>query len=163
MLKLVTSLMILVAALAVATGANAGNIYGARLTGAEEVPPLDTAMNGLVVIEFTDDETAATFQLTVRSGVRVQQAHIHCGAAGVNAPIVIFLAGLHAPGWEVDGEWVSNTTFTDDNILNIDMCHINNLRELAQAIRDGNTYANVHTVANPGGEIRGQLRLLISQ
>jgi hypothetical protein len=35
---------------------------------------------------------------------------------------------------------------------------INNLRDLANAIRQGDAYVNVHTVAHPGGEIRGQLR-----
>jgi hypothetical protein len=35
---------------------------------------------------------------------------------------------------------------------------INNRRDLAEAMRRGNTYVNVHTVAHPGGEIRGQLR-----
>jgi hypothetical protein len=31
------------------------------------------------------------------------------------------------------------------------------LVELAQSIKDGKTYANVHTVAHPAGEIRGQI------
>ena len=158
-MKPVTFAIVLVAVLAGAGVANAGDIFGARLSGAEEVPPVDTATTGRVIIEFNDDETQAQFQLIVRSGVRVQQSHIHCGAVGVNGPVVVFLAGLHPPGWEVDGEWVSNTTFTNSNIVN-DSCGTT-LAALAQNIRDGNTYANVHTVANPGGEVRGQLRLLI--
>ncbi len=34
---------------------------------------------------------------------------------------------------------------------------VNNIASLAFAARDGLIYANVHTVANPPGEIRGQL------
>jgi hypothetical protein len=34
---------------------------------------------------------------------------------------------------------------------------INNIASLAFAMRDGLIYANVHTVANSGGEARGQL------
>jgi hypothetical protein len=30
------------------------------------------------------------------------------------------------------------------------------------AIRDGGTYVNLHTAANPGGEIRGQLKPILN-
>jgi len=34
---------------------------------------------------------------------------------------------------------------------------ITSIADLAQAVRAGKIYANVHTVAHPSGEIRGQL------
>jgi len=34
---------------------------------------------------------------------------------------------------------------------------ITSIADLAQAVRAGKIYANVHTVAHPAGEIRGQL------
>lgn len=37
-------------------------------------------------------------------------------------------------------------------------CEWTSLEEVFNAIRSGNAYTNVHTVANPGGEIRGQIR-----
>ena len=33
----------------------------------------------------------------------------------------------------------------------------NNLAKLLTAIRAGKTYANLHTMTSPGGEIRGQI------
>jgi hypothetical protein len=33
-----------------------------------------------------------------------------------------------------------------------------NFEELIAKMRSGNTYANVHTIVNPGGEVRGQIR-----
>jgi hypothetical protein len=45
--------------------------------------------------------------------------------------------------------------FTQANIVN-PACGTT-LVELAQSMKDGKTYANVHTVAHPGGEIRGQI------
>lgn len=129
--------------------------FEAIMTGDQEVPPIATATTGDVRIEFNDDFTAATFTLTVNDGVRVQQAHIHCAALGVNGPIVVFLAGFHAPGWDVDGKWIDHVQFTNANIVNT-ACG-STLAALAQSMEDGRTYANVHTVAHPGGEIRGQI------
>jgi hypothetical protein len=35
---------------------------------------------------------------------------------------------------------------------------INTMDDIIQAIVNGNSYVNVHTTQNPGGEIRGQLK-----
>lgn len=158
-----TTILILVAFLAVSGIANAGGEFRASLTGKEEVPPVETDTTGKARIKFNDDKTAAAFRLKVRDGMRVTQAHIHCAPRGVNGPIVAFLAGFHALGWDIDGKWINFATLTDANILAAATpsatCPntIRNLGDLAQAIRDGNTYVNVHTVANPPGEVRGQL------
>jgi hypothetical protein len=131
--------------------------FEADLSGANEVPsPVDTAATGEAEIEFDKDYTEAEFELKVNDGVAVTQAHIHCNVAGMNGPIAVFLAGLIAGGINVDGKWVSNAAFTDDTIDPEAGCG-STLEELAQAMRDGRTYVNVHTVAHPAGEIRGQL------
>ena len=137
--------------------------FAARLSGAEEVPPVVTDTTGKVEIEFNEDETKAEYELSVRKGIRVTQSHIHCAPKGVNGPIVVFLAGFHNRGWDVDGSWIENATVTDANVIpppaGSTCPHvITNLRDLAAAIRAGDTYVNVHTVAHPGGEVRGQLK-----
>lgn len=91
----------------------------------------------------------------VVSGVRITQAHVHCAPAGVNGPIVVFLAGLHAAGLDVDGKWVSNATITDTSIVNT-TCGAT-VSALAESMHTGNTYANVHSVAHPAGVVRGQI------
>lgn len=136
--------------------------FEARLSGSEEVPAVVTDTRGKVEIVLNADETKAEFELEVRRGVRVTQSHIHCAPRGVNGPIVVFLAGFHSRGWDVDGAWVENATATDANVMPPPVgstCPhvINNLRDLAHAMRAGDTYVNVHTVAHPGGEVRGQL------
>lgn len=130
--------------------------FDARLSGANEVPPVDSAASGKAQIEFDDDYTEAEFELKVNDGVAVTQAHIHCAVEGVNGPIAVFLAGLIAGGINVDGKWVSNAAFTDATIDPAAGCGAT-LEELAEAVRDGRTYVNVHSVAHPAGEIRGQL------
>lgn len=62
----------------------------------------------------------------------------------------MFLAGFHAPGWDVDGKWIDHAVFTKANIVN-PACGAT-LVELTQSMKDGKTYANVHTVAHPGGK-----------
>ncbi len=158
MRRLAMAIIVLLIALPVQSGGAAkrqATSFVAILTGDDEVPPVETNMTGDATFDFNNDFTAANFTLTVNAGVRVQQAHIHCGAPGVNGPIVVFLAGFHAPGWDVDGRWIDHVQFTNANI--VDATCGSTLAELAQSLEAGNAYANVHTVAHMAGEIRGQI------
>jgi CHRD domain len=94
---------------------------------------------------------------------RVTQAHIHCGAAGVNGPVVAFLAGFHDRGWDVDGKWVGTASIDASNVITraaSATCPtgVNNLADIIKLMNEGNAYVNAHTIAFPGGEVRGQLR-----
>lgn len=134
----------------------------AELSGDEEVPPVATDTGGKFEIEF-DRPGAAEIELVVDEGTRITQAHLHCAPRGENGPVVAFLAGFHALGWDVDGEWVGNTSLSDANIIAgatpSATCPdtIETLDDLIAAIGNGNVYVNVHSVANPAGEVRGQL------
>jgi hypothetical protein len=136
--------------------AHADETFLATLAGDQENPPVVTDSTGRAILQVSKDETQIDFTLLVRDGVRVQQAHLHCAPAGVNGPIVVFLAGNHPAGLDVDGKWVSNATITDTSIVNA-ACGAT-VSALAASMRVGNVYANVHTVKNPGGEIRGQVQ-----
>jgi hypothetical protein len=70
------------------------------------------------------------------TGLTGNVAHLHAGAVGVAAPVAIPLTGGPA-NWTLP-----ETTLTDAEV---------------QTLISGNFYANVHTTANPGGEIRGQV------
>ena len=157
MRRFVAVIVLLVIALTETGLAYAGDRFRASLNGSQEVPPVETGAFATFKIHFNNTETEAEFTLTVFALLRTTQAHIHCGAPGVNGPIILWLGGLHpaSGGWDLDGQWVSNARVTDDNITNT-MCGAT-LAEIAQQMREGNTYANVHTLANPGGEIRGQI------
>ena len=133
----------------------AGDTFKATLSGDQEVPPVATDTTGKFKLKLNKAQTEAEVTLSVKSGERIQQAHLHCAAAGVNGPVVAFLAGNNAVGYDVDGKWRSNAVLTNSSISN-PACGTT-IAALAAAMRAGNVYANVHSVAHPGGVVRGQL------
>jgi hypothetical protein len=134
---------------------SADELFKAWLDGDQEVPAVATDSSGMALLRLNESETAIEFQLSVNDGSGITQSHIHCASAGVNGPIVVFLAGLHAAGLNVDGKWISNARITDAGIVNT-ACGAN-LSELAESMRAGNTYVNVHSLDFPAGVIRGQV------
>jgi hypothetical protein len=145
----------LAATLVLAGFACAKTTFTAKLTGDREVPPVVTETTGRFEIQFKKKESEAQFTLRISDGVRITQAHLHCGPAGVNGPVVVVLAGFYDGGWDVDGAWISNVTLTDASIANPACGAI--LADLAQQMRNGNVYVNAHSVEHPDGVIRGQI------
>ena len=138
--------------------------FRAVLRGAEEVPPVTTNTTGVMEINFSGSPSKLLVELSLSRGRRVTQAHFHCGRRGVNGPIVAFVAGFHDRGWDVDGAWIDHETLTNANILQDatpapPACPraINTLADLRRAMLDGLIYVNVHTLAHPAGEVRGQV------
>ena len=110
-------------------------MFRADLTGAAQVPPVETTATGAA--DVTVDSEAMTVSWTVTheglSGDPVA-AHFH-GPAGPEetAPPVIDISENLAEG---------SVEITPEQM---------------QMIQDGMTYINIHTEANPDGEIRGQV------
>lgn len=158
------SLAALVAFLAAPGIAYGGGLaFEAALSGAQEVTDpaggVDSATTGLIKAEFDDALTEVRVVLKIENGLDVTRAHFHCGRAGVNGPIAL---GLFAPGpLEFDDEGTAGTLTNDDfsgaDCVPVIGRPVNNIAALAFAMRDGLIYTNVHTVANPSGEVRGQL------
>ena len=111
------------------------------LNGAQQVPPVQTAATGKADLTYDPATRVLTWNLTY-SGLSgpATMAHLHGPAmAGKNAPPVVWLSEKGAPvGNPIKGE----ATLTP---------------EQAQQMLAGEWYVNVHTQANPGGEIRGQV------
>jgi hypothetical protein len=129
----------------------------AKLKGANEVPtPIVTPTDGEWRGRVNADRSAIEFRLKVNEGERITQAHLHCAPEGVNGPIVVFLAGLHAAGLNVDGRWVDNATITGTGIVNT-ACGAD-IPTLVQAMLDRRVYVNVHSVQFGPGVVRGQVR-----
>lgn len=156
------ALLVVVPALLAAPGQAAGpENFRAHLSGAEEVPPVDTKATGQSTFQLDTDATELRYRVTVANIEDVTQAHIHCGATGVNGPVVAFLFGPDADGTSPNGI-LAQGTLTDADVIPLAdsaACPggVANFAEMVDKIRSGNAYVNVHTQQWPGGEIRGQL------
>lgn len=138
-----------------------GNLLGVtHLNGDGEVPPVATLAQGQAVFTASSMDTVA-YRLNVAKIRNVTQAHIHCGEAGVNGPVVVFLFGFVSGGVTVNGI-LAEGSFTNANIIprpDSAACPggVGDLEDLIDRMRTGRAYVNVHTVQNPGGEVRGQI------
>jgi hypothetical protein len=106
------------------------------LSGANEVPPVMTSASGEGTISIADDGAVSGSVMT--KGVQGTAAHIHIGAAGKNGPVIVPFAK--------DGDTYKAPAGAKLNA------------EQMTAFKAGELYFNVHSAANPGGEIRGQLK-----
>ncbi len=128
--------------------------FVAELSGDNEVSFVVTDASGEA--KFTVDGDRILFELEVEDGTNMfgaAGAHIHCAPAGENGPVVVFLAAQVPGGF--DGDIEVKATFDADNIVNTS-CG-GTIAELVEQMEAGNTYVNVHSTQNPGGEIRGQI------
>lgn len=127
----------------------------ASLSGTNEVPPVATDGTGLATLSIAPSQDSIDFTLTTYGLVDTVMAHIHIGPAGVNGPVAVFLFGPEPAGVNVDGI-LARGTIAEADLLPTAGVFNGEMDTLLDHLRAGTAYVNVHTVANPGGEIRGQ-------
>jgi hypothetical protein len=159
-------------------GGNGDFNLGTHMTGAEEfftpmppstATPADSRAEGEAIFRVSADGSTVDFRLIASNIDNVIMSHIHCGAAGSNGPIRMWLypvigpLGAAAPsGAGPQNGVLASGTFSPTGVVCPDGT------SLLDAIRAGLTYVNVHTNDGvgamntgpgdfPGGEIRGQL------
>jgi len=123
-------------ALAVAGVAFAADVK-VELAGSQEVPAVNTQAKGSGTVTIGDDGSVKGSITT--TGITPTAAHIHMGAAGKNGPVIVPMTKSGDTGF----------MFAPGAKLNEDQM---------KAFKAGDLYINVHSAANPGGEIRGQLK-----
>ena len=125
--------------------------FMAELTGAAERPdPVTTSATGSATVTINDAAQTLTFSITVSNLLSPTFAHIHTGSTAVAGPVAVTLLGTApAPG-------IFNGVLTSGTV-GVSAITGETFATLVAKIRSGNAYINVHTVANTGGEIRGQL------
>jgi hypothetical protein len=112
-----------------------------QLSGAEEVPPVQTAGSG--VADLVYDPATLTVKWVINySGLSgpAMMAHFHGPAGkGSKGPVLLWLSKKGSPA---ESPITGEATLTP---------------EQADQLAAGQVYLNVHTQTNPGGEIRGQV------
>jgi hypothetical protein len=114
-----------------------GGSENVTLTGSNEVPPVTSAASGTAMITVNSDHSVSG-RITV-TGMTPTAAHIHMGAPGANGPVIVPFVK------EGESTFVAkpDSKMTDEQY---------------RKYKDGETYVNVHSAKNPGGEIRAQLK-----
>jgi hypothetical protein len=140
----------------------------ADLRGFEEPPAVSSTGSGEFRAAISHDETSLEYELRFRDlEGDVTQAHIHIGQRGVNGGISIWLCGTATNpgptgtptcGGPRSGVASRNVSAADVIGPAGQGVAAGEFEEVLTAIRAGVAYANVHSVRNPGGEIRGQIR-----
>lgn len=152
-----------------------GNRYSATLVPGQENPALATPNpppapppTGTIALNIDEAAGEIEYELSYTGMVDVRQAHIHFEKPALNGGIFLWLCKTatnpgptpgKTPDCPVGSGSVSGTLLPSDvqGITNQRLIAGDFAAAVAQ-IRNGLAYANVHTFANPGGEIRGQIR-----
>lgn len=143
-----------------------GERLKAHLIGWQEVPAIASGGTAVFRARIADDDLSFDWELTYSGLTDVRQAHIHVGQRGVSGAIVIFLCtnnGNAPPGTTVaacpSSAGTVTGTATAVNVVAVPAQGVaaGDFATVLDAIRAGVAYANVHTAAHTGGEIRGQI------
>ncbi len=166
MRRLIVGSVVVVLALGVVGGVAARgdsnrNAFKAQLSGYNEVPSISTTGAGDLRLSVNPAGTKISFTLRYSSlqGGAATAAHIHLGQPGVNGGVIAFLCGGGSkPACPAAPATVTGTIIASDIVGPTGQgLAAGDLAAALRAIRSGFTYANVHTPAFPGGEIRGQI------
>lgn len=110
------------------------------MTGANEVPAVNTTATGMALLRLTTDKKLYS-KITVtglEDGDALSAAHIHSGAAGANGDVVVGLYG-------------SSAEFGTAKIIPVEDATI-------ATLKNDPIYVNAHSTNHPAGIIRGQIR-----
>lgn len=146
------------------TGQQQEREFIANLTGQAEVPPVVTNASGQATFTLNEDGDEVSYDLEVQDIEEVVSAHIHWGNSLRNGPIMVILYDDDEPTDEVDGSLTDDDFTSEDVETELPQREAlvwqtlgQNMSSLVALMEEGRTYVDVHTLANPEGEIRGTI------
>jgi hypothetical protein len=132
--------------------------FSATMNGASEVPAVTTTASGSFTATLDTSTNVFTYSATYSGlGSNVTLGHIHGpAAAGVSAGAILNFATLPG-GTFVVGATSGTATGTVTLNTSTAITATVNGDSLKKLLLAGQTYVNIHTATNGGGEIRGQI------
>ena len=114
---------------------------------------VDTRAKGTLNLRLLGGDTELEYRLVVRRIVDVTEAHIRAGLPNENGPIVATLYGSPPPDGRFDGR-LARKNPTEADLVGPFAADFTGF---LAALGNGELYVSVHTTANLGGEIQGQI------
>lgn len=131
--------------------------FTADLSGGNEVPGVVTGSGGSATVTLDVTTNVVTWVVDVWNlPTGVTGAHIHAGSPGVAGPVVINFTVVATTSNDFRISGSANLSA----LVARPAQGINSADDFKQMMLNEDAYVNVHSQANPGGEIRGQLRLV---
>jgi hypothetical protein len=157
-MRRVTSLAVAIATVVLVSAVDAQAqtmTFIANLSGGSENPGVVTGSAGTATVTWNTATQSGTYRVDVYNmPVGTTASHIHVGAVGVNGPVVV---NFTVPTGGISNDYGLTGTFTCTDVVARAAQGINSCEDFVQGLQLNNMYVNVHSTANPGGEIRGQL------
>ncbi|MAT53401.1 MAG: hypothetical protein CMN32_02890 [Saprospirales bacterium] len=122
--------------------------FMAFLNGGQELPDVNTTGHGMIIAELSGDKLTCVGSFDdLQSAVNVAiagGAHLHLALPGRSGDVAFPLMA------SLDGDLMGGVFTANDNTFTLDAAQKSSLEARA-------FYANIHTIENPGGEVRGNL------
>jgi hypothetical protein len=129
-------------------------VYTAELSGANEVPAVETSASGTLELTLSDDGLTAQYVLSVQKLSNLTVARLRVGAAGVNGEEIVTIY----PGPNKKGSFtgvVAEMSFTAADFVG--PLEGLTMTDFIALVESGRVYVNLGTTKNRDGELRGQL------
>lgn len=119
--------------------------YYTEMDGAQQVPMNASTAKGVAAINLSlDGKFLEVKSVTDGLSGAIMGAHLHRGEAGTNGGLLVDLSAMIS----TNGRGLFGVVEIDDSIKSV----------FQNYVKMGMVYLNIHTMANPNGEVRGQIK-----